>query len=278
MKLLFCIALGFGLGIAFAYFETHRGAGATALPAPSMIETAKAAAAPARSIFSRPPKEKAPTLRMAMEPVYQALFGSLDNTVVFTVGMEESTAMEPLLAATPRDPPGESARRVGSVMKGVLLETQRARKAQAQPSSTMLGGGTAAGFFGGVYDKRWRANVATLAKRAGPEWQRFIALDAGAAYPPEFQSAIVKLLAERHARHLDRTATLIEGTAVESMGSGSLVRVGEAGDLVFIEGLPEVADDSSVRVLAHRDGVFKFTNSLREKKTVWKFRHHRNAE
>ena len=120
MKLLFYIALGFGLGIAFAYFEKHRGAGATPLPAPSMIETAKTAAAPARSIFSRPPKEKAPTLRMTMEPVYQALFGSLDNPASFAVGMEESTAMEPLLVGAPRDPLGESARRVGSVMKGEI--------------------------------------------------------------------------------------------------------------------------------------------------------------
>ena len=279
MKLLFCITIGFGIGVAFAYFEKHRGAGANSLSAPSIVETAKVVVASARPPFSRPAQGKGPTLRATIEPVYQALFGSLDDSKAFAVAMEESAAMEPLLAGAPRDHLGESARRVGSLMKGVLLETQRARKAQEQPSSNALGGGgAAAGFFGGIYEKRWRASVAALAKKAGPEWRRLIALDAAAAYPPEFQSAMVKLLAERHIRHLERTATVIVGTITESADNGSMVRVGEDGDSVFVEGLPAAADGAAVRVLAHSDGVFKFTNSQREKKTVWKFRYYRNAQ
>ena len=279
MKLIVLAAIGFGIGFALAHFETHRWPVAPAFSLPAIIEASKEAVAPVAPAFTRPRQANGPTLRTTMEPVYQALFQSLDDTKAFAIAIEESAAMEPLLMAAPRDPLGETARRVGASMKGVRLETQRAAQLQAQPHSTALGGGQAASnFFGGIYDRRWRASVAALGKKAAPEWQRLIALDADASYTPEFQSAIEKQLAERHIRHLERTAILVVGTVTDSMSKGGLIRVGEDGESVFVAGLPDVADGSAVRVLAHRDGVFKYTNTVRESKTVSKFRYYRNAE
>ena len=279
MKFFVLVAVGFVIGFALAHFEKHRWPHAPSFSLPAIIDASKAVVAPAAPALNLPPKVNRPTLRATVGPVYQALFESLDDTKGFAVAIEESVAMEPLLIAAPRDPLGETARRLGVLMKGVRLETQRAAKLQAQPHSTALGGGqSAADFFDGIYDQRWRASIAALGKKAAPEWQRLIILDGDASYPPGFQSAIEKELADRHVRHLERTAILLVGNVTESLSQGALIRVGEDGDSVFVAGFPDVADGSGVRVLAHRDGVFKYTNSLREAKTVWKFRYYRDAD
>lgn len=278
MKLVFCAALGFALGLALAHFETHPWPDTASVFTPKKNATAEPAAPSAPVAPRLPPPARGPTLRTTVEPVYRALF-ALDDLKAFAVAVEESAAMEPLLAGAPRDALGDAARRLGGLLKGVRRETERAHKSLEQPTSTVLGGGgSTADFFDGIYDRRWRAAVAALAKKAAPEWQRLAALDAVAAYPPEFQTAIARLLAERRVRDLERTATLIEGTVAQAFDHGALIRLGEEGGLVFVEGLKNVADDSPARVLAHRDGVFKFKNTLGEQKTVWKLRYYRDAD
>lgn len=261
MKAAVLAALGFAMGIAFAHFGQRT----------DRREPTPAAVVPRQ-------RTPGPTLRKAIEPVYNLLFGPLDNPAAIGVAIEETAELEKLLATVPADAVGAAAKRVGTIMSAARTETIRAMKSNAQPVSTALGGASgSSSFFGGVYEKRWRASMTALAAKAAPEWRRFVETDAAASCPPQLQSAISTLLSARHRRELERTAILIEGRVTSVFKKGALVQMSSKDEIVFVTGLGGVADDSPVRALAHSDGIFQYETDLGAKRTVHQFRFFRDV-
>ena len=164
-------------------------------------------------------------------------------------------------------------------MKAGRLETRKAIESKSQPASNSFGGGEATReFFGGVADQRWRANMTALARKCAPEWRQFVALDATASYAPEFQGAIDRLMAERHVRDLERSAVRIEGKVYQAFAAGALIEDDHAPRLVYVAGLTDVADGGVARVLAHRDGVFRYKTEEGATRTVEKYVFYRDAK
>lgn len=281
MKIVLFAALGFAIGIGIASFVRHNPSFQLQLPTvsidPAAVSAAVASAAKSLQPTEPRPSATAPTLQLAIAPVYEVLFGSPDDAGAVSVAIEETAELEKLLISAPRNEACDAARRVGSVMKAARLETERGMKSSSQNFSSALGGGhETKDFFGGVYEQRWRANMAVLAKKAVPEWQRFVAVEPSISQPAEFQSAIGTLMNERRQRHLVRTAILVIGTVRQSFDDGAIVSR-TVGDNVFIAGLKDVADKEDVQVLVHEAGLFKITNQEGTPMTLRKFRFFRNA-
>ena len=118
--------------------------------------------------------------------------------------------------------------------------------------------------------------MAVLAKKAAPEWERFVAVEASIAQPADFQSTVGSLMAGRRQRHLERTAILVIGTVRQSFEDGAIVSR-TLGDNVFVSGLAGFASEEMVRVLVHEDGFFKITNQEGAPATLRKFRFFRSA-
>ena len=302
MKIALLAVLGFALGILVAKVQcgsfsiptqqiqaliqqaqsiakaAQSGAGSSQPNAPQSLP-----GAPPESSVAPPPapaqRPGAKALRPAIEPIYRTLFGSLDDAKALAMAVEETAELERLLSVAPRDAAGESARRVGLVMKTARLETRKVIEAKSQPTSNSFGDGEATReFFGGVADQRWRANMATLAKKCASEWQQFVALDAAASYPREFRGAIDRLMAERHVRDLERSAVLIEGKVYQAFAEGALIEDSHAPRLVYIVGFKDVADGGVARVLAHRAGVHRYKTEEGATRTVEKYTFYRDAK
>ena len=301
MKVAFLAVVGFALGMLLAWGERTAPL-MSSKQVQSLVQIARALMHPADSVASSdqplsppeppvaqsrplvaPPKNnssrEAAHLRPAIEPIYLALFGSLDDGKALAVAIEETAELERLLAVSPPDAAGEAAKRVGLLMKAARIETSKVAEAKAQPVSNALGGGAPSmNFFGGVAERRWRANMAALAKRCGSEWRRFIELDASASYSPEFRGAVERLLAERHIRDLERSAKLIEGRVLHAMESGALIEDQSNLVVVFVAGLNNVADDAGARVLGHRSGVYRYKTDGGASRTVERYVFYREAK
>ena len=298
MKIALRAILGFALGILFAKMQSglfsipsqqirtlvqlaqsivkasQPGAQPTAKPTQSGVQPEPSAEPPVQA-----PSTGAKVLRPAIEPIYRALFGSLDDTRAIAMAVEETAELERLLSIAPHDASGDAARRVCVLMKAGRLETRKASESKSQPVSNAFGNGDATReFFGGIFDQRWRASMIALARKCAPEWQQFVALDAGASYPPEFQSAIDRLMAERHVRDLERTAVRIEGRVYQAFAAGALIEDQNAPRLVYVAGLEDVTDGGVARVLAHRAGVFRYKTEEGAARTVEKYVFYRDAK
>ena len=117
--------------------------------------------------------------------------------------------------------------------------------------------------------------MAALEKRAAPEWQRFTAIEATAAYPPDLRGSIEKLLAERHQRHLHRTEILMNATVKQVFNDGAIVHR-DIGDNVFVQGVSGIPEGTDIRVFVHEDGIFRCTDPEGAPMMLRKFRLFRN--
>ena len=284
MKVVVFAVLGFAAGMGVAHFVQKNPSFRTALTVPALETSALTKAlteAINQAVKSLPqnrqqPALAEPTLRVVMTPTYDVLFGKLDDAGAISAAIQETAELERLLVPAPRDEMCDAARRVAAVMKAACLETERTLKLNAQPISKALGGGQESqDFFGGLYEGRWRTNMAALEKRAAPEWQRFTAIEATAAHPPALRSSIEKLLAERHQRHLQRTEILMSATVKQVFKDGAIVHR-DLGDNVFVQGVSGFAEGADIRVFVHEDGIFHIKDAEGSPMTLRKFRLFRN--
>lgn len=284
MKVIVFAVLGFAAGMGVAHFLQKNPSMRTVLTGPALKTSALTKAlteAINQAVKSLPqnrqqPGLPEPTLRVVMTPAYDVLFGKLDDTSAISKAIEETAELEKLLVAAPRDEMCEAARRVAAVMNAACRETERTLKLNAQPISSALGSGQESqDFFGGLYEGRWRANMTALEKRAAPEWQRFTAIEATVAYPPDLRSSIEKLLAERHQRDLRRTEILMSATVRQVFNDGAIVHR-DIGDNVFLQGLSGFPEGADIRVFVHEDGVFHIKDAEGSPMSLRKFRLFRN--
>ena len=284
MKVIIFAVLGFAAGMGVAHFLQKNPSFRTALTVPALETSAltkaftEAINQAAKSISQTRPQTglPEPTLRVVMTPAYDVLFGKLDDTRAITSAIQETAELEKLLVAAPRDEMCDAARGVAAVMKAACLETERTLKLNARPISKTLGGGQESqDFFGGLHEGRWRENMAVLEKKAALEWQRFTAIEATAAYPPDLRSSIEKLLAERHQRHLQRTEILMNATVKQVFNDGAIVHR-DIGDNVFVQGVSGFPEGTDIRVFVHEDGIFRCTDPEGAPMSLRKFRLFRN--
>ena len=284
MKVIIFAVLGFAAGMGVAHFLQKNPSFRPTLPAPALEMSAltkaltDAISKAAKSLPQNRPQSglPEPTLRTVMTPTYDVLFGRLDDASAISAAIGETAELEKLLVAAPRDEMCEAARRVAAVMNAASRETERTLKLNSQPISRALGSGQESqDFFGGLYEGRWRANMAVLEKKAAPEWQRFTAIEGTAAYPADLRTSIEKLLAERHQRHLRRTEILMSATVRQVFNDGAIVHR-DIGDNVFLQGLSGFPEGADIRVFVHEDGIFHIKDAEGSPMTLRKFRLFRN--
>ncbi len=220
-----------------------------------------------------------PTLRSAIEPVYEVLFGSLNDGKAVAVALDETAEIEKMMTRVEANDATEAARRVMAMMKAAVSETGRFSKSAAQPVSDALGGENGASdFFGSVFEKRWRANMGALATKAAPEWQRFVDVDALTPCPEKSQIAIATLLAQRRLRELERTAIRIGGTVVGLLDGGALVELPMNVETIFVSAFPGAELAVQVSVMVHPAGTHQYATPEGAKKTARKYRFYRHSD
>ena len=220
-----------------------------------------------------------PTLRSAIEPVYEVLFGPLNDGKAVAVAVDETAEIEKMMARVEANGASEAARRVIAMMKAAVSETARFSKSSAQPVAEALGGEAgAADFFGSVFEKRWRTNMGALATNAAPEWRQFVDVDALTPCPEKSQIAIATLLAQRRLRELERTAIRIGGTVVGVLDGGALVELPMNVETIFVSAFPGAEIAVQVSIMVHPAGTHQYSTPEGGKKAVRKYRFFRHTD
>lgn len=82
------------------------------------------------------------------------------------------------------------------------------------------------------------------------------------------------LLDVERVQALERSAITIGGNVSQTLEDGALVKTGNG--TVFVAGLDGVVDNQRVRILAHREGIYRYASVVGETKTVEKYRFYRS--
>ena len=214
---------------------------------------------------------RGPTFTDVLKPICDRVFSTSDIREVLGSAIEVNEC-QTFFTQLRQTAAVDAARRV-CLLLGSSVQDARAGAQRWAKGSTALGG--TGREFGAAFSGQWKQPVAARAPLAAEAMRHLESVEATESwhYSEMVQSGIAHLLEVERVQALERSAIAIGGSVAQTFEDGALVSLGN--EAVFVAGLAGVIDHQRVRLLAHRDGIFRYVSVLGATKTVEKYQFYR---